>query len=258
MAAGDTDRALAVAEEWAREEPDSATARHSLAAISGRDVPARASDAFVETAFDRFAATFDSKLAALEYRAPDLVIQAVRAACGAPDGSLVVFDAGCGTGLCGPLLRPFAAELIGADLSSGMLEKAQQRDCYDGLVKAELTAYLDEHPGRFDLIVSADTLCYFGDLHAVLSAARRALKPGGCLAFSVEAGPEQAGFRLNPHGRYSHHPDYVSAALLAAGLEPVANDDVVLRMEARRPVAGSVVTARAPAAPRDSAGRAHE
>ena len=36
-----------------------------------------------------------------------------------------VLDAGCGTGLCGPLLRPYAKRLVGVDLSSGMLERAR-------------------------------------------------------------------------------------------------------------------------------------
>ena len=57
------------------EEPDDPIARHMLAACSGRDVPPRASDAFVETTFDSFAASFDAKLAKLPYRAPALVAE---------------------------------------------------------------------------------------------------------------------------------------------------------------------------------------
>ena len=189
VAAGDIDLALLVAEEWLRDEPESATARHSLAAISGRDVPARASDAFVQLAFDRFAASFDSKLAALDYRAPELVAKAVHAACGEPSATLAVFDAGCGTGLCGPLLRPYAADLVGADLSAGMLDKARERACYDDLIRAELTGYLQDQPARFDLVVSADTLCYFGDLSEVLAAARGAAFVSIRMAATVTAPP---------------------------------------------------------------------
>ena len=39
-----------------------------------------------------------------------------------------ILDAGCGTGLCGPLLRPLAARLVGVDLSEKMVELA--RDWY--------------------------------------------------------------------------------------------------------------------------------
>jgi len=37
-----------------------------------------------------------------------------------------VLDAGCGTGLCGPILRPYAAGLVGVDLSEGMLKVAAE------------------------------------------------------------------------------------------------------------------------------------
>ena len=36
---------------------------------------------------------------------------------------LDVLDLGCGTGLCGPLLRPYARALAGVDLSPQMLER---------------------------------------------------------------------------------------------------------------------------------------
>ena len=49
-----------------------------LAACTGRDVPARASDGFVERTFDSFAASFESKLAKLSYRAPALVARDAR------------------------------------------------------------------------------------------------------------------------------------------------------------------------------------
>ena len=69
-ALGEVNEAVAIFEEWLREEPDHPIARHMMAACSGRDVPARASDAFIELTFDSFAGSFDAKLARLHYRAP--------------------------------------------------------------------------------------------------------------------------------------------------------------------------------------------
>ena len=207
-------------------------------------MPPRASDDFVEIAFDRFAATFDTKLAKLDYRAPELVAVAVGDACGAPNGALRVLDAGCGTGLCGPLLAPFASRLDGVDLSARMLDQARQRQCYTTLVKAELTQHMLDNPGAFDLIASADTLCYFGDLHDVLSAAAEALRPDGVLIFSVEAEASGTDYKLNPHGRYSHTAGYIADAIVTAGLAVDTLADAVLRMESLRPVHGYVVTAR--------------
>ena len=52
-----------------------------------------------------------------------------------PSKQLDVLDAGCGTGLCGPLLAPYARRLIGVDLSEGMLALAKEKHVYDALIK---------------------------------------------------------------------------------------------------------------------------
>jgi predicted TPR repeat methyltransferase len=51
------------------------------------------------------------------------------------------------------LLKPFAARLVGVDLSAGMLAEAAKRELYDELVEAELGAYLTAHPSSFNIIV---------------------------------------------------------------------------------------------------------
>ena len=113
-----------------------------------RGAPERASDAYVEQAFDEFAASFDSKLTALGYRAPALVAEALAATLPAPARQLDIADLGCGTGLCGPLVAPWARRLSGCDLSAAMLELAQRRAVYDQLDKAELLVYLPTRPER--------------------------------------------------------------------------------------------------------------
>lgn len=242
-ATGEADKALPILHAWLRDEPDSPSARHLLAAISGKNVPDRASDRYVASLFDSFAATFDHKLARLDYRAPELVAEAVAASQDKATAGLVILDAGCGTGLCGPALKPFATHLAGIDLSPRMLERAAQRNLYDVLEEVELTAFLEAHPGRYDLIVSADTLCYFGRLDRVFAAAAAALRPGGRLVFSVESSESADGFTLHGHGRYSHARSYVEDALGAAGLILLGARPGVLRMERGDPVAGLVLTA---------------
>jgi predicted TPR repeat methyltransferase len=99
----------------------------------------------------------------------------------------------------------------------------------------------------FDLIISADTLVYFGALEAVFNTAFRALRPDGLLIFTVEGVGEdqpETGYRINPHGRYSHSRAYVERALTAAGFATPAVVEAALRMEAGDPVAGLVITAR--------------
>jgi predicted TPR repeat methyltransferase len=248
-ALGELDKAIELFEQWLKEEPDSAIARHMLAACSGREVPARASDQFVEATFDSFAASFDAKLAKLQYRAP-LLVSTMFGDGLTPAKELDVLDAGCGTGLCGPLMAPFARRLVGVDLSGKMLAHAQERNVYDALIKSELTAYLREVPATYDAIVSADTLVYFGPLEEVAAAAAAALRGGGLLVFTVEEladGGSGPGYTISPHGRYSHTRGYIERVLGDAGFatEIAAAE---LRLEAGTPVAGLVVKATKPMA----------
>lgn len=248
VAYGRDAEALEVYRRWQEREQDNPVVAHMVAACQGASAPARASDAFVQTTFNRFADSFDQVLARLEYRAPTLCAELVARLAGAPARQLDVLDAGCGTGLCGPLLRPYARMLHGVDLAGAMLEKAARRGDYDALDEAELTAWLGQHPAAYDLIVSADTLCYFGALQEVLAAARQALRAGGLLVFTVEQGADDgrdAGYRLHGHGRYSHTERHVRQALAAANLTPKAIEPVTLRLEASQPVAGLLVAATA-------------
>jgi predicted TPR repeat methyltransferase len=247
---GRIDEAVAVFRELAEKEPDNPSAQHLLAACSGEKVPARASDAYIKQVFDDFAGHFEERLERLEYRAPELVAGAVATAHGEPGGDLVILDAGCGTGLCGPGLRPFAGRLEGVDLSPGMLKRAESTGYYDFLAEAELTAFIGARKRAYDLIVSADTLCYFGDLSSVMSTAAAALRPGGRFVFTVERASEGGSavtgtYRLNPLGRYSHQEKYVSSIVSGSGLKLESMVNAVLRTEMGLPVDGLVVTARA-------------
>jgi predicted TPR repeat methyltransferase len=243
---GEIGDAVTTLEQWLEEEPANAIALHMLAACTGRDVPARASNEFVERTFDSFAASFESKLQKLSYRAPMLVAAMLEDSGLEPAKRLDVLDAGCGTGLCGPIVAPFARRLTGVDLSTGMLKQAEEKRVYDALVRTELTDYLRVNREAFDLIVSADTLVYFGDLGCILSAAAGALRPNGLFVFTLEhAVGDDAGvdYRLEFHGRYSHTRAYVARVLTRSGFRPeIAQAE--LRMEAGARVAGLIVLAR--------------
>lgn len=246
---GRLEEAAQVFRDWLAVEPDNPRARHHLAACSGAGVPPRASDAYVQTVFDAFAGSFDSRLAVLRYQGPALLEETLSAGIGPAAGDLDVLDAGCGTGLCAAVLRPFAARLEGADLSGGMLTQAARRGLYDALHQSELTAFMEAQRDRYDLVVSLDTLVYFGVLDEVFRAAAGSLRPGGHLCVTLEALPDEATehFRLCHHGRYAHAGTYVSAALRAAGFDPIRLSRVSTRHEAGEPVPSWLVLARAPA-----------
>ena len=244
VAQGNLDRAAAVYRLWAAQEPDNPVPAHLVRSCSADAPPERASDAYVAACFDGFAETFDARLGRLGYRAPELVAGALDAAYGPEEALGAVADLGCGTGLCAPFLRRRATRLVGVDLSAAMLDKARQRGEYDELVQAELTAFLTERPGAFDTLLSADTLCYFGDLDGFAHAARAALRPPGTLVFTVEQAEDVETFRLMTSGRYVHARSYVEESLTRSGFLVTAILPETLRLEAGEPVRGLVVTAR--------------
>ncbi len=229
---------------WLQREPDNPVARHMLAATGGAEAPARADDDYVRSTFDSFADSFDEKLLGyLNYRAPQVLADALGEVVPHPDGRLDVLDAGCGTGLCAPLLRPYAHRLTGLDLSPGMIAKARERGGYDELVVAELTTFLQGKPAAWDVVLSADTLVYFGDLAPVFESAWRALRAGGWFVFSLEA-MDGDGFALSSSGRYQHARAYVEATLVAAGFDNIRILADSLRKEAGQPVASWVALAQ--------------
>ena len=244
---GRIDEASEVYRQWLARNPGNPVATHMLAACSGQNIPARASDGYVKNIFDGMAGDFDQHLARLGYRAPEIVQAAVGRELPQLPVSLQVLDAGCGTGLCARFLRPYAQTLTGVDLSSGMLRRAAQTGLYDRLVEAELTAHLQSQRAAFDLIVSADTLCYFGALDVVLTAAANALRPHGLLVFTAERAGENvrdAGYCLAPHGRFGHNEKYVRGTLQGAAFRDFDIQEVALRNEGGAAVAGLVATAR--------------
>lgn len=243
--------------------------RYALAALGDGATPPTSPAGYVRQLFDQYAPRFDEHLRdRLHYRTPELLVAAALAhalgtgavvhapgtgavvhapgtgpvthapmpgAVPQPSG-LSVLDLGCGTGLCGPLLRPAAARLVGVDLSPKMLEQAQGRG-YDELVCAEAVAYLLGQPAAFDLVLAADVVVYIGDLQPLFAAVWRALRPGGVFALSTELHTGE-GFVLQPSRRYGHGLGYVDAVAQAQGFAGVARQREVLRQEHGTPVEG--------------------
>ncbi|MBX2880429.1 MAG: tetratricopeptide repeat protein [Granulosicoccus sp.] len=245
---GNKDEAEEIYRDWLNAYPDSKRAQHMLAAVTGVDVPEKSDPDYVKVLFDRFSSSFDEVLDRLDYKAPEIVGARVARYYTTDQPAEYLLDAGCGTGLCGTFLRGITSNMFGVDLSPGMLQRASQRELYDDLIEMELVAYLNEVPDRFDAIVSADTLNYFGDLSEVFAATARSLKPGGRFVFTLEQHEAESNesFNLNSHGRYSHSLSYVSELLSQSGFDLPESEQVVLRTELAIPVSGMVIVTRKP------------
>lgn len=209
-----------------------------LAGLGAAPLPARAPAAYVRELFDAFAPRFDAELeGALGYRTPTELVALL-----APGLRGRVLDLGCGTGLSGVALRPFATRLEGLDISPRMLAAARARGLYDALHEADLLDFLPRRPAAWDLIAAADVLNYLGDLAPALAALHAALKPGGEALFSLEAGA--APVELGQGLRFRHAPDHAAAQAEAAGFTVERREAATLRREKGEAVAGALLRLR--------------
>lgn len=241
------DEASKVFEQWLEHEPDNPIARHLLAAGSNHAVPARATSEYVRAVFNEYAETYDQHLHKLVYRGPQLIAEALFKNFPTPEPKFDILDMGCGTGLCGRILKPLSRRLVGVDLAPKMLERAQQLGIYDELVEMDLVDFLNSHPSMFDVAVSGDTLGYFGDLQPALAAVRYALRDEGLLVCTFETGDDEeipsTGYLLMKSGRYRHARAYLETTLPGNGFLVRDFASGTLRMEAGRPVDCVVVRA---------------
>jgi predicted TPR repeat methyltransferase len=238
---GDKEGAIACYRRVVELQPDSPVA-HLVAALSGEHADT-APGGYVEQLFDEYAQTFDAHLVeTLRYDAPEKLVDLVREASAPAVGQWSVLDLGCGTGLSGLAIAPYAKELVGVDLSGKMLAKAQARGIYSRLEHMDLLAVMrKEAASSYDVVISTDVFIYVGRLDSLFGEAQRLVRAGGLFAFSVESldpvneevpdSPDARDFRLSTTGRYTHSLDYLTRIALHNGFEMLRMKEVRVRVE---------------------------
>jgi predicted TPR repeat methyltransferase len=202
---------------------------------------------YVQTLFDQYAPRFEaSLLGELNYRAPQLLFKAVlavRAAEKKPAFFERAIDLGCGTGLAAAAFAEQVDEIIGIDLSPGMIERARATGLYAELVVADMAEGLHSRPeASADLVLAADAMVYVPDLAPVMGEVSRVLAPGGLLSFTVET-HDGDGVIIGAGLRYAHDIEYVRERIAAAGLTLVHLETASSRTEKDAPVRGLVAVA---------------
>ena len=236
---GRLDEAAASYAEARARGDDSVLNDYFLAGVGGGTPPPAAPPDYVEGLFDDYSAEFDAHLVGvLGYKGHILLAENL------PEPGrrfASTLDLGCGTGLCGPLLKPRTDRLTGIDLAAGMLERARALGVYDRLERAEAVAWLEANAETFDLIVSADVLVYIGDLERLFAGARRALARDGVFAFSIELAASGDGgppFALQPSLRYNHSDRYVGELAARHGFAVVRSVRAAMREDRHEAVDG--------------------
>src|SRR3954471_5288505 len=215
---------------------DAELLQYYLAGLQGGAAPARPPRQYVQALFDAYAGEFDTHLVqTLRYDAPEVLVQ--RFAGGQFAHAL---DLGCGTGLCGPLLRPLAQRLTGVDLSQNMLVKARALGVYDALHQADVVEYLRSATGTFDAVVAADVFVYVGALDEVFALLAARMAPRGRFAFTVEESSE-AEVVLRESLRYAHSEAGLRRLAGEHGFTIQAIERRPVREDQRQPIPGLFV-----------------
>ena len=171
-------------------------------------VPARASDAYVEATFDSFRRQLRRQAGHARLPRAAAGRRGTARACGEPAAQRsAILDAGCGTGLCGPLLAPYAAAWPASTCprhartrrESRRLRRAGQGRA-DGLPGAQPASIRrrSSRPTRWSISARSEPCAR---RRAPRLAARRTADLHGR---SGRRRGAATGYRINPHGRYSH------------------------------------------------------
>jgi SAM-dependent methyltransferase len=145
--------------------------------------------------YDHWAETYDADMKGVGYVHP--AVMAGLTARYVPDKASAVLDAGVGTGTLGNILSILGySNLIGVDMSEGMLARARNRNIYADLRNRVLGEHLDFVSGSVDAVVSTGV---FTAGHGPASAWEelvRITRPGGHLisTFGTKVW-EENGFR---------------------------------------------------------------
>ena len=103
-----------------------------------------------------------------------------------PDRKSLILEAGTGTGLVGTFLSQYGySNLVGIDLSPGMLEEARAKKVYGELHCMTLGEALEFPSRRFDGVVSIGVLTQGHAPASALDELVRVTRPGGIILFSM-------------------------------------------------------------------------
>lgn len=212
-------------------KPNDTEILHILSAIQQNKTPEKAPKDFVTNLFDQYAPYYDTHLQTrLAYDVPQKIVETLQLA----DPTFFntkknMVDLGCGTGLCGTLLKPYANTLIGIDISPNMLHLAKEKMCYTQLLEGDIADHLKILHG-IDFIIAADVFTYIGDLSEIFQYASNALNPKGLFAFTVEKSFKES-YALLPSVRYAHHKDYLCHLAAQYHFTVLRLDNIALRKQ---------------------------
>lgn len=225
----------------AKIRPDDPETHHILLALTQEKTPDNAPKAYVSHLFDQYAPYYEKHLIeCLRYEVPKKIFEMIQRECTFLENhQWEIVDAGCGTGLCGELFKPFSKKLIGIDLSEKMIAIATEKKIYDELIVDDITTALNQFSHQ-NLIIAADVFTYIGDLNAIFLAAKKALASNGFFIFTAEK-THQKNFLLQSSIRFAHNQSYLESLIEHYEFECICFENVILRKQKNESVEGYLV-----------------
>ncbi|MEQ8710817.1 MAG: tetratricopeptide repeat protein [Rhodospirillales bacterium] len=233
---GDREGAAEAFRQCLRLDPENREAAFVLSTMGEGETPETPPDEFYAGLFDYYADFFEWHLKEkLGYCGHDLIRASVEGTLGPGQGALEVLDVGCGTGLCGAAVEPWARAIDGMDFAPKMIRQATRRGLYRQLEACSALDFLKRTDCRYDLVVAADVFGYIGNPLPLMTAVRSRLKAGGHFCFTAELG-DVARFGMGDHIRYVFHPDFLTTAADETGFEILSRDQAVMRHDGDEPI----------------------
>lgn len=186
-------------------EPNNKTTKFMLEALSRESV--ETCKEYAADLFNHYALYYDKHMQdTLEYKLPQKLWELLHKL--NLNNLDKVLDLGCGTGLCGDVLKSFSKHVTGVDISEKMLAIAATKEVYEHLKTQDILEFLQEDKNKYDLIVCLDVLPYFGSLNKFFNYITEHLENNGIFIFSTEIS-ESNDWEIQESMRFKHAPQYI-------------------------------------------------
>ncbi len=184
----------------------------------------------LEAGYDDWAKTYDNDLQRFGYRIPAIVTGLCGRYVSRDAGPLL--DAGCGTGLVGDALHLLSyKDLIGIDMSAGMLRVARHKRAYRELHRMILGNPLDFEDGKFAATFAVGVITVGHAPVDALDELIRVTRSGGYLIFSIRVDREPETGYLNKLDALEHQQRWHRTEITAPFQSlPLAEPEVIHRV----------------------------
>ena len=139
----------------------------------------------IEKVYEKWASNYDRDVDRMGYIAPQITAEYLKKVIDNPDANIL--DVGCGTGLVAEQLKEQGYQKIsGLDISSCMLEQAEEKNVYQKLICSPLEEISREHQKEYDIAVCVGTFTQGHVKAEGLEYLVNLTKSGGYVAFTIQ------------------------------------------------------------------------